>query len=1171
VRLLDLHLQAYGPFTDRHLDLSGGREGLHVVFGPNEAGKSSALRALRALLYGIPERTQDDFIHSKSALRIGGRFCSRTGEEWVCYRRKGRKHTLLDRNGSPLPEDTLMRLLGGVDERLFQRLFGIDHEALVTGGEALLEERGREAEALFGTGLGSNAVHAVLEQLDQEAQSLFAPRASKPLINARLSQLAEIERQRRQRSLSARQWDEARRAADSARRELDAIDQELARISKQRSTLERIRRTLPGLAKRAQFRARLGQMGTPLSLAEDFGERREAAMVKRRSAVERRVQAQARIEDLRTKAASLEVSEPLLGAADVIDELREALGSHRKANRDLPGLEAKRAAQQEQARRRLLALRPGLEWSEIDHLRPLLNRRRQATELGARQQVVEAAVSRANDQLTETGQKLTSMRRDRAEVPKTPSLELLQSALEAARRAGDLDSAIDDVDARFRRHEAACVRDLTALGLWQGSLSGLLSAPLPMEETARRFGEAMRALEEADAKAEELRSAAKAEQRHTQETLRALELAGEVPSEDALERARAHRNQGWRLLWRQWIARDEITAEAQAFGAGKPLHEAFEQAMMAADELADRLRREAQRVHQKASAQAKSEQSEQQLDVAEAELKAVRERRHRLELDWAQRWQGVGIKPLAPQEMAAWSSKVARLRDKSEQGDELRQQQDSLRMTRNQHRAHLCHALDSAEDAVPGGPEHQALGTLLDRAEARLRALEANDARRQRLDEEIAELEAQARRADIEARNAEAARATWRLEWSELMRVLGLEPDQRPGEVSDYLQSLAEVVHLVDEATDLEHRIAAIKADARQFHKDATEVLLRVAPDLAERPKEEAVVQLHARVAQHKAAQSRWHELQAQERQAEEVVRGSEAAILAADEVLTELCAQAECAMPEALEGAEQRWHEHRRLVAELQAVEEELLAGGDGLSIDALEAEAVAADRDAVITELAAVIHRIDDELTPKRAELLEKKVNAERDFAAMTGGDEASVLAEQAQQTLSELRGLGEHFVRVKLAQRILRDEIECFRRQHRDPILVRARQYFEQLTCGSFTAIETDFDEWDQPVLVGVRPNSARLRVEAMSAGTRDQLYLALRLATLDHYRDRSEALPFIVDDILIQFDDDRARATLGALATFSTRTQVILFTHHGRIVDQAHRLDGAQEQVFVHDLG
>jgi len=123
---------------------------------------------------------------------------------------------------------------------------------------------------------------------------------------------------------------------------------------------------------------------------------------------------------------------------------------------------------------------------------------------------------------------------------------------------------------------------------------------------------------------------------------------------------------------------------------------------------------------------------------------------------------------------------------------------------------------------------------------------------------------------------------------------------------------------------------------------------------------------------------------------------------------------------------------------------------------------------------------------------------------------------------------------------------------------------------LTCGSLATIDTDFDESDQPVLVGVRPNGERLRVEAMSTGTRDQLYLALRLATLDHYVETSESLPFIVDDILIQFDDDRSQATLDTLADFSAKAQVILFTHHERVVQDAKGLRDASARVFVHEL-
>jgi uncharacterized protein YhaN len=52
-------LLAYGPFTDKILDFSGNGFGLHIVFGPNEAGKSTALRALIGLFYGFGHIVED--------------------------------------------------------------------------------------------------------------------------------------------------------------------------------------------------------------------------------------------------------------------------------------------------------------------------------------------------------------------------------------------------------------------------------------------------------------------------------------------------------------------------------------------------------------------------------------------------------------------------------------------------------------------------------------------------------------------------------------------------------------------------------------------------------------------------------------------------------------------------------------------------------------------------------------------------------------------------------------------------------------------------------------------------------------------------------------------------------------------------------------------------------
>ena len=113
--------------------------------------------------------------------------------------------------------------------------------------------------------------------------------------------------------------------------------------------------------------------------------------------------------------------------------------------------------------------------------------------------------------------------------------------------------------------------------------------------------------------------------------------------------------------------------------------------------------------------------------------------------------------------------------------------------------------------------------------------------------------------------------------------------------------------------------------------------------------------------------------------------------------------------------------------------------------------------------------------------------------------------------------------------------------------------------------------EFVEKDAPVIVGVRPGSKEIvGVEGMSDGTADQLYLALRLASLETYLDKNEPIPFVVDDILIRFDNDRAKAVLQVLAELSTKTQVIFFTHHRHLEDlAAAHVDPSF--LFSHSLG
>ena len=124
----------------------------------------------------------------------------------------------------------------------------------------------------------------------------------------------------------------------------------------------------------------------------------------------------------------------------------------------------------------------------------------------------------------------------------------------------------------------------------------------------------------------------------------------------------------------------------------------------------------------------------------------------------------------------------------------------------------------------------------------------------------------------------------------------------------------------------------------------------------------------------------------------------------------------------------------------------------------------------------------------------------------------------------------------------------------------MLKRAGELFAILTSGSFQTLQLEFDEDDKAELTGIRQDGRRVAVAGMSEGTMDQLYLALRVAAIEDYLDHAEPMPFIVDDLFINFDDKRAAAGFRVLSELAKKTQVLFFTHHEHLLDVAHKALG-----------
>ena len=257
---------------------------------------------------------------------------------------------------------------------------------------------------------------------------------------------------------------------------------------------------------------------------------------------------------------------------------------------------------------------------------------------------------------------------------------------------------------------------------------------------------------------------------------------------------------------------------------------------------------------------------------------------------------------------------------------------------------------------------------------------------------------------------------------------------------------------------------------------------------------------------------------------------------------------------------AETRSAERLRIQEAFASIKRDILEAGEGSTIAELEAQAKDSDPDSLPGQIEELTNEIDDELDPLRIELARTMGSEQTELERMDGSDQAARFADDAQAVLANIRSDVERYVQVKLAGKILRDQIERYRQENQGPLVRRASEYFAALTLDSFESLITDFNEKDEPVLIGCRPGGERVNVEGMSSGTRDQLYLALRLASLEKIMESAEPMPFIVDDILVDFDDDRSRAALNVLAKLAKKTQIILFTHHSRLVEQARGVNG-----------
>lgn len=243
-------------------------------------------------------------------------------------------------------------------------------------------------------------------------------------------------------------------------------------------------------------------------------------------------------------------------------------------------------------------------------------------------------------------------------------------------------------------------------------------------------------------------------------------------------------------------------------------------------------------------------------------------------------------------------------------------------------------------------------------------------------------------------------------------------------------------------------------------------------------------------------------------------------------------------------------WRQIRDVRMQLRALEQSIVDGGEGHGLETLTAEIAGADLDQLVQAIDAARRAIVT-LDARIAATAQEVGQARAAFQALDHGEDAVLAAADERAAHAAMAAEAEAYLLKRTQAVMLKWAVDDYRKRQESPLLRRASALFSTLTLGRYEKLEIDRSGDKQRLVGHCAGGRSLVGLDGMSDGTADQLFLALRLAALEQSLEAGVVLPFLADDLFINFDDRRAHAGFQVLGEIARRTQVLFFTHHDHL--------------------
>ena len=1151
MRLQHLQLIRYGKFTDAEMALPKAENDFHFIVGPNEAGKSTVRTAIAELLFGFPLRSGAmAFLHHQSELRLGAKVADES-HALDFVRTKANKGTLRSLADVALPDDALAVFLGTADREFFEQMFGLDHVQLVRGGQTILDASKDVSQVLFQSAAGIAGLGKVKDTLVAEANSLWGPRqATGRAYYAATSRWEDACKELKDLTVRTKSWTDARQTLADVGTRIEAATTEKKTLQTKRTRLERVRRLAPTVQTLREKLAELKQLGSVLELPADAAATIATAAADLSVAQTVQTQCEQAVDRITGQRDAAVYDAALLDAKVDIEELERFSQRVRDHYKDVN-------FQRGEFERYLgLARAAGAELGWPDD------------ESSLRSKLPGALVLREVQRLVTSHGKLLQAKSTAADAVKTKQSELdtaakeleqtaagevspsLRSALSEAQAYKNAAATQASLAATVKVAQRALEATLSTLGQWSKPVDALHQMTPPSTARLASLVSEQQRLESARGTAEERTVEAQEELDTADLEVKQFAEARHIVTSTEVREARTSRDDKWSSI--------KTGATSLTTGAA-----ALDSAISLADELVDTQL-------DSATEAAELQSLRHRVERAELELKQRQQAATQRDADLAEFWRkwhefaaSLGLAGIDLEDTQSWFLKrdqaltaAAAIEEKvAAEESQTRAAEDAA----SQLRAQLVQAGFSVLEGT-------SLPALLLEAETFIADTDKANTRRRLLAQQIEAAQTALEGLKTDSTAAEAAYESWKAAWDAALDAAALTGYVKS--VPDAEEALVKVeavrLNLEKAASTKRERIDTMNADLELFDKMAGEVVTRlnatelvgtesrlVVQTLYPRLRETETIHLRRGTAE-EALQTANDELEKAKQEVERV-KARVSPLLAA-------AAVASLAEATPLVERSDRW---RKLFSDTTGARDALTKDSDGLGFDAVVAEVDACDLTQLPVDLLSVADSLE-QVQSQLTKLAEERLQAEQAFAAIDGGKDAASAESRRQEALADMAEASERYVRVTTAVRLLTWAIDKYRDQKQGPMLLRAGAIFSTLTLGRYSKLFVDYQKTPLS-LSALRTDGRQVEVSGMSEGTRDQLYLALRLAALELHLGKSKALPFVADDLFINFDDERSTAGLEALRELSTRTQVLFLSHHDHLLPRVRQVFGDQVNV------